>query len=491
MIIKKLKDNITGEVHTFNFEKEPTEEDLKSAINQVLASETNTTPGATRSFENEPQTAKDYAKSVAAGLLEGGTLGLSNLVPKLKEFTEKEQSKNPMAFTAGDVGSYLIPFTGAGKAIKAGTAIGKVISKGAQQLLERVGAEKLGGVVGSNIASRVAGGATSGAITGGVSGATNEGGIDIEQGLKSAGKGALLGGVTEGATSVASKALGGLSQKLYRSAIKPLKKTDELGFKEENIVKYNLDKGSFKQIDKKADNILDKAENEKKIIIDKANINKEFLVPYYFKVAKKEITETPPSALFGNKDEALRALDKIQEHLGDMGKGFSGDVKDLDKIRQLVGDFAYPKTREMTREDAVKSNAAKVLYKYLVNDLKEAAPDLKKVFETISEVKPIQNAARQAEQRFGKRDYLGLRDLIILSSGLTGMGVSENDREIGAGTVALIAANKLLSKGRSASYISKLSKTAQSNIPEKLSLGIMNAYPQNVLDEKKKYRGLK
>lgn len=396
-------------------------------------------------------------KGVSAGLGMGGTLGLAGFIPPLKKEAAISKEEAPLAYGAGEIGSYAIPIGAPAKVFKGtGKLAAKIIPKAPKFIKTAAGA--------------------------GVAGAVTEGVKEfVETGdIVEAGKTAAIAGVAEAITAGTMDLLSPLLKKaagnFYKGIIKPKVKATAKGFKADNIVDYNLEGFNLGQTKNKARTIIDTAKKNSDELMEKFlknNPEHRMEIDDIFIQAIEDIDNSRVNTILVDEEAAaIKYIDDLFDTFSKKNLTGKIDAKQFRKIKSQIAKRAFAKTREMTTDDRVKSRAAKELWVGLVQKLDNAVDGLSVENKKMADLLPVEDAIEDAIERIGKNKTVSMADWLIVSGGIAGTGGGATSPAVAGG---VLVGKRAIAGGRGAALTSLAGKGMGTEVAKRTTAMMVGA----------------
>jgi len=379
----------------------------------------------------------ENVEGFSAGLVEGGTLGLSRFIPPLKKASEQAKEKTPEAFASGEIASFFAPGTGQAKVFKGAT---KLAGKLAAPKIVKKGVEGLAG----------------GAITEGVRGFSEEG--DVLEGVKKGASGALTGAATGAGLTQLGGGLKRIGQSITRKAFgKQAKSFKDLGFNPDDINELDLG-GTIKQTIKKSQTKLDELSKNIDDIASRNIPNARFNIVNDVAKSSKQIADVAETR--ANEKAVQNAINRFTESFkkrGETAKELTLD--EYRKIKTEIGKIAFRKTKDLAPVEAARTQAAKLIYYNMMDNMAEQVPEIVPVNKLMHRVLNINTAAKDAEEIASNKNASLFAQLTTLGfgAGAIGAGLAGN-RELATGLALLGGAERLARTPRGGSSLFKAGK---------------------------------
>ena len=230
-----------------------------------------------------------------------------------------------------------------------------------------------------------------------------------------------------------------------------------------NISKYDLESttGNFSKMAAKADDMAISRVKEADNLIARAakEIPQESFVD---DVIGRGIDFVDDAAALGKAEQAEAIIEKISQDA--ISKGMTGPqtVESLVAFKRRLDPDGnlFKLGPAMNDADNLERSIRKKLYLETVSKINELVPDAAKLNREAKELWDITNIAADAASRTGNRYGVSLSDAIAGTGGMTAAMMTRSP-EVAAGTLGLLAGNKLIGQGRGAAAMMKAGKGLQ------------------------------
>jgi hypothetical protein len=206
-----------------------------------------------------------------------------------------------------------------------------------------------------------------------------------------------------------------IAGKIEKIVLKPREKDYLAGFKEENVLKYDLG-GSVRDTIKKATEKLTQLRNQARTIRGASNkvINLSDIVKETADQLKKDVGQNV--GLNQDINKALEYWVKELEIRTDTGKL---DIPGAQELKEAIGTFGNWQYGTNTPESSAKEVVSNVLYSKIKNSIEKNTPQgLKDINKQMSDIIPIKNAAVKRLPVEERNAIAPISDIIAASAAL-------------------------------------------------------------------------
>lgn len=409
------------------------ESDLKNLLNLSNVVELKNKPEQVTITGTNVNPRRDAVEAAAAGLIKGSTLGASDkLIPLFQALTNipsgqkpygfKETFKNKeeeykkaieeakaapgckAAYTGGEIASYFIPGSAPAKIFK---GAGKIAANTTSKVIPKVANKFIGKVAEAGITGGLGMG-----VTGGVEKLIETGDLkqSLDETLKDALTGTILGGGFSAAGQGVAKAGKGISEKIIKSKI--LSKSENIDRDTKNLVKNNLF-GSLKKINKEAEKRLNRLENqmenvllENKKPINNIDLKSVLEKTYKDALSSKEFSTMNSKTIHNIINNAFK--NGIRTNDGST-RFYPLDANNLKRSWKAKAKFNFG-------DNSTQQTVSKLwnkMYLNLRDEIGRKVPETLKLNQAESELIPIFDATKNLIKASEKRNFASLYDLLI------------------------------------------------------------------------------
>ena len=433
-VTKTLKDNETGKTYTFNFDHDPTEQDLTEAVDHVKQSVASAIPAVTT-----PPTPKEGLGELPADLQKRSDQ-FYNAYENLTGSPDQIPNIGGAIDVAGSV---------AGAALDIGKrAYESVVKPFAQPIIDEFGNTIKDVAANPEVQKEIAPIAKAAAPT--VEDAYRTWvqfkkdnptlAQHIESGLDIAGAMSMnIGGVTEPIIKVPIKAVVNapkateeasvnIGKKVIQSYLKPPIKAIDDGFKPETVYLENIEGNNAEQIHDNAKNKTSSLYKEMESKLSQGTESGAVITPENsLATTLNEIKREPskhPATLFAGRGEDIPLNKAINEIYGTLENMYGDPSKPIDlltaqKMKQTLGSLSAFYHGVPDKESSALEYVAGKMYVNMKNDIEAASPEgVADLNRRISSLMSVQFAALRAARREGNNNAIGLVDALSATAAL-------------------------------------------------------------------------